>query len=273
MPIATLRELVEAGVHFGATAARWNPKMKPYIHSKQNKIHIINLKETLRGLVRSYHFLKKVTAEGKKVLFVGTKRQVQDAIRLEAVRSESFFVCNRWLGGTLTNMDTMRKRVLRLKELEELDRSGELHDFSKKMISSLTRERKKIYRNFEGIRDMDRLPGALVVVDPSNEPIAVAEAVKLGIPVVALLDTDCDPDPIDFIVPANDDAFRSVQYLLGKLSDAVVAGRKQAATNAITAQRAGKAAKVKEEEDAGIDTPEDFTKVSGFSYGGEGDSE
>ncbi len=287
MAIAQLRELIECGVHFGSAAARWNPKMKPYIHSKKSRIHIINLRETVKGLVRGYHFLLQLAARGEKILFVGTKRQAADVVRQEALRSQSYFVATRWLGGTLTNMDTMRHRILRLEELEALEASGELHNFSKKMIATLTRECKKIGRNFEGIRDMKKLPGALVVVDPKQEHIAVAEAVKLDIPVVGIVDTDCDPDPIDFIIPANDDSMRSVQCLLSKLADGIIAGAKKAGTQAAMAQRAaGVAARPapaaggdapepapapeKKLDLPEVEVPEDFSKVGGFSYGGDG---
>ncbi len=260
MAIASLKDMIEAGVHFGSAASRWNPKMKPYIHSKQAKIHIIDLRETIKGLIRAYHFLKNVTASGQKVLFVGTKRQAADVVRQEATRAEAYFVANRWLGGTLTNMNTMRHRINRLQELEGLETSGQLEQFNKKMISSLTRERKKIFRNFEGIRAMHELPGAIVVVDPGAENICVAEAVKLGIPLVGVVDTDDDPDKLDFVIPANDDAFRSIQYLLSRLADAVVAGRQDAALkNTLNARAAAPGAKPAEAAPA---APEDFATPS-----------
>ena len=266
MAIASLKEMVEAGVHFGSATARWNPKMKPYIHSRMNKIHIINLKETLKGLIRSWHFILQTASQGKKILFVGTKRQAGDIIRQEAARAESHFVCNRWLGGTLTNMNTMRNRINRLLELEQLDKSGQLQEFSKKMIASLTRERKKISRNFEGIRDMRELPGAVVVVDPATEHIAIAESVKLGIPVIGVIDTDDDPTLLDFVIPANDDAYRSIHYIVSRLADAAIEGKKRFATQGALQQRAQAAQKKVEEKP--IDTPDDFSKVGGFSYGG-----
>ncbi len=271
MAIATLKELIECGVHFGSHTSRWNPKMKPFIHSRQNKIHIIDLKETLRGLIRSVRFIEKATAKGQKILFVGTKRQASEIIRAEAARSNSYFVATRWLGGTLTNMSTMRNRITRLQELEKLEESGEIAEFSKKMVSSLTRERKKIFRNFEGIRDMKDVPGAIVIVDPKQEHIAIAEATKLGIPTIAICDTDCDPEPVDFLIPGNDDSLRSLSYLLAKLSDAVISGSKKASTNAAMAQRASQTAKagVRAEQEEIKDLPQDFTQVGGFSYGGE----
>lgn len=272
MAIASLKEMIEAGVHFGSAASRWNPKMKPYIFSKQNKIHIIDLRESLKWLIRSWHFIAQTAASGKQVLFVGTKRQAADIIRQEAMRCESFFVSNRWLGGTLTNMNTMRRRISRLQELEDLEKSGQLMEFSKKMISSLTREKKKIFRNFEGIRDMKEMPGAIVVVDPGIEHIAIAEGMKLGIPLVGLVDTDTDPENLDFVIPGNDDAFCSIQYVISKLADAVIEGRKRFTLQGAVKQRAadnegGKSAG-KPDTSKEIETPTDFSKVGGFSYGG-----
>ena len=288
MPIAiTLRELIEAGTHFGSATARWNPLMKPYIHSKQSKIHIIDLRETIKGVIRATRFLEQISAQGKRVLFVGTKRQAADIMRQEGQRSESFFVANRWLGGTLTNMNTMRNRINRLNELESLETTGRMHEFSKKMISSLTRERKKIFRNFEGIRNMHELPGAVVVVDPGNEHICVAETVKLGIPLIGLVDTDDNPEKLDFVIPANDDAYRSIHLLVSRLADAVVEGRKKAATQGAMQQRAqggsgaargesradrsaaAAAPEAAKAADAGAGTAEEFGKMGGFSMGGE----
>lgn len=270
MAIVQVRELIEAGVHFGSAVNRWNPKMKSYIHSRKNKICIIDLRETLRGLIRAYKFLSQITAQGKKVLFVGTKRQAGEVVRQEALRCNGFFVATRWLGGTLTNMKTMRQRIVRLKELEELETSGQFAQFSKKMISTLSREKKKVSRNFEGIRDMDKLPGAIVVVDPCGEDIAVAEAIKLDIPVVAITDTDSDPEYVDFVIPGNDDSMRSVQCLLSKLADAVCEGSKKAATQAIMDQRAGvRKDGAPKEAEVEVALPGDISKVGSFSYGGE----
>lgn len=269
MAIASLKEMIEAGVHFGSAASRWNPKMKPFIFSKQNKIHIIDLRESLKWLIRSWHFIAQITAQGKQVLFVGTKRQAADIIRQEAMRSESYFVSNRWLGGTLTNMNTMRRRISRLQELEDLEKSGQIQEFSKKMISSLGRERKKIFRNFEGIRDMKDVPGAIVMVDPATEHIAVAEGMKLGIPLIGLIDTDDDPSNLDFIIPGNDDAFCSIQYVVSKLADAVIEGKKRFALQGTVRQRVeGREPAAAVEKAKDIATPNDFSQVGGFSYGG-----
>ncbi len=226
MAIVSIRELIEAGVHFGHRISRWNPKMKPYIFGKRNLIHIIDLTETVKGLIRGTYFLRKVAARGEEIILVGTKRQARSTIEAEAKRCEMHYVTERWLGGTLTNFRTILARVKRLEELEKMEEDGSLHSYSKKMISSLLREKRKIKRNLEGIRRMRKLPGALFVVDPRRERNAVAEAAKLGIPVVALLDTDSDPESCDIAIPGNDDAMRSVQLVVARIADAVLAGKK-----------------------------------------------
>ncbi len=224
MPIVTVNELIEAGVHFGHRTSRWNPKMKPHLAGKRNSIHIIDLRSTVRGLVQGAHFLKNVAREGFPVLFVGTKRGAKSVIREEAQRCGMPFVTERWLGGTLTNFETIRTRLQRLEELENLETSGELSMMSKKELSGYNRERKKLMKNLEGIRQLTHLPGALVIVDPRREHIAVHEANRIGIPIVALVDTDSDPDPIDIPIPANDDAMRSVSVLVKRLADACAEG-------------------------------------------------
>lgn len=220
-----LNKLVESGVHFGHRVSRWNPKMNRYIYGKRNLIHIINLVETVRGLTRAVGFLKNLCATGQQVVFVGTKRQIKSIVESEAQRCVMPFVTERWLGGTLTNFQTIRERLKRLEQLEELETTGKLQMYSKKIQASLMRELRKIKKNLDGIRDMHRLPGAVVVIDPKNENITVKEANKLGIPVIAVLDTDCDPDEVDIVVPGNDDAIRSVQVLLEKIVDAVNEGK------------------------------------------------
>ncbi len=222
MPIVSLQELVDAGFHFGHRTSRWNPKMKPYIFGKRNLIHIINLKETVRGLITACKFLNKVSSNREEILFVGTKWQAKDAIVAEAKRSNMHYVCERWLGGTLTNFETIRKRLKRLEELEEKENNGSIHNYSKKMISSLTRERNKITKNLEGIKNMNKLPSVLVIVDPKKEHIAIKEAIKMGIPTICLADSDCDPDLIDICVPGNDDAIRAIRLFLNKTADAVL---------------------------------------------------
>ncbi len=219
-----VKDLLEAGVHFGCRASRWNPKMAPYIFGKRNLIHIIDLRQTLRGLIRATTFLQRLVAEGHQVLFVGTKRQAAPVVVECALQVKMPFVSERWLGGTLTNFTTIRSRLNRLKELEAMENDGRFAAMSKKELSWLLREKRKVFRNLNGIRDMDKLPGALVVVDPRKEHNAVAEANRLGIPVVGILDTDCDPEPLDIPIPGNDDAMRSIQVLLKKLAEAVAAG-------------------------------------------------
>jgi small subunit ribosomal protein S2 len=220
-----VKDLIDAGVHFGHRASRWNPKMKPYIYGKRNLIHIIDLKETVRGLLRATKFFHRVTASNGLILFVGTKRQAAETIVEECNRCQMPYVTERWLGGTLTNFRTIRSRLERLEELENILDGEQALSYSKKMISTLTREREKIARNLSGIRNMTRLPEALLVVDPHREHIAVAEARKLGIKVVALLDTDCDPDLVDLPIPGNDDSMRSIELVIRRLADAIVEGR------------------------------------------------
>jgi small subunit ribosomal protein S2 len=218
--------LLDNGVHFGHRASRWNPKMKPFIHGKRNTIHIIDLKATVRGLIRASNYLTRATSEGGAVLFVGTKRSAREAVRAVAARTNMPYVTGRWLGGTLTNFQTIRSRLRRLAELEEEEASGIVSAMKKKAQARHRIEKKKILKNLEGIREMAALPACLVVVDPKHEQIAVAEANKMRIPVIALLDTDCDPDVVDLPIPGNDDAMRSVRLILDVLADAVVEGGK-----------------------------------------------
>jgi small subunit ribosomal protein S2 len=255
--IVQVKDLIEAGVHFGHRASRWNPKMRPYIYGKRNLIHIIDLRETVRGLLRAYRYLAKVASQGSLVLFVGTKRQAKELIEREATRCGMPFVSERWLGGTLTNYRTIRDRLKRLQELEnlwlsanenpakinipeymkgmlneagklELSKSPEtagIRRYSKKMVATLNRELSKIQRNLQGIREMNRLPDAMIVVDPKREDIAVREAQRMGVATVALIDTDSDPDTVDLPIPGNDDSIRSIELVLGKLADAILEGR------------------------------------------------
>ncbi|MBN1766766.1 MAG: 30S ribosomal protein S2 [Sedimentisphaerales bacterium] len=220
-----VRELVDAGVHFGHRVGRWNPKMQPYIFCSRNSIHIINIKETIKGLIRSKKFLANVVSNGKDVLFVGTKRQARQPIVEQAQRSGMHYVSERWLGGTLTNFSTIRRRLGRLEELEEMEEKGLLAAQSKKMESTLRRELRKIKRNLEGIRNMNRLPGALVIIDARREHLAIAEARKLKIPSICLIDTDSDPDLVDIPIPGNDDAMRAIQIMCGQLADAILEGK------------------------------------------------
>lgn len=232
MSTVSIQELVDAGFHFGHRTSKWNPKMKPFIFGKKNLIHIINLRETVKGLITAGKFLTNLVQAKKDVLFVGTKWQARDITIREAQRCGMHYVSERWLGGTLTNFDTIRKRLERLEELENLEKTGGINQFSKKAISSLNRERKKILTNLEGIRKMTSLPGLLVVVDPKHEHNAVREAKKLGIPTICLADTDCDPDMVDVCVPGNDDAIRSIDLFLTRTADAVLAGKERMITMA-----------------------------------------
>ncbi|HJT78052.1 MAG TPA: 30S ribosomal protein S2, partial [Gemmataceae bacterium] len=257
MAIVQVKDLIEAGVHFGHRASRWNPKMRPYIYGKRNLIHIIDLRETVRGLLRAYRYVAKVASNGGLVLFVGTKRQAKETVEREARRCGMPYVSERWLGGTLTNYRTIRDRLKRLTELESywlpagenpakvdmlaymngmLNESGKfelskapetaaIRGYSKKMVATLNRELTKIRRNLQGIRDMNRLPDAMVIIDPHREHIAVKEAQRMGVTTVALIDTDSDPDVVDLPIPGNDDSIRSIELVLTKLADAVLEGR------------------------------------------------
>jgi small subunit ribosomal protein S2 len=224
MQTVSVQELIDAGVHFGCRVSRWNPKMRPYIYGRRNLIHIIDLRETLRGILRAQNFLKNVAAEGHQVLWIGTKRQIKGVIHECRQRTGMPVVTERWIGGTLTNFSVIRSRMRRLEELEQMEENGAMALHSKKMVSTLRRERKKIERNLGGIREMTSMPGALVVVDPGREHNAVREARRLGIPVVSMLDTDCDPSLVDLVIPGNDDALKSVRLVLEHLASAVEEG-------------------------------------------------
>lgn len=222
MSVITMKQLLEAGVHFGHQTRRWNPKMDRYIYMERNGIYIIDLQQTVKKFDEAYAFVKDVVADGKGVLFVGTKKQAQETIKDEARRCEMYFVNQRWLGGMLTNYKTIRKRVSRLKELEKMEADGTFDVLSKKEVARLKNEAERLERFLGGIKNMDKLPGAVFVVDPRKEKIAVAEARKLGIPVVAIVDTNCDPDEIDYVIPGNDDAIRAVRLISSKIADAVL---------------------------------------------------
>lgn len=217
-----VKSLVDAGVHFGHRISRWNPKMEPYIHGKRNMIHIIDVKETIKGLLRAKKLIGQIVASGKDVLFVGTKRQARHAIEEEAKRCGMHYVSERWLGGTLTNFRTIRSRLQRLEELEKLWETGQIETYSKKMKATLGREMAKIKANLEGIRRMDKMPGVMFLVDTRREHIAVKEARKLGVTTIAMIDTDSDPDLIDLPIPGNDDAMRAIEIIVHELADAVI---------------------------------------------------
>ncbi|QDT59182.1 30S ribosomal protein S2 [Stieleria bergensis] len=222
-----VQDMIEAGVHFGHRTSLWNPKMKPYIFGSKNQIHILDIRETLRGMLRARKYLSQVAAGGSLILFVGTKRQAGEAIEAQASRCGMPFVSERWLGGTLTNFRTIRSRLGRLEELESIRGSDAINGYSKKMQSSLNREYRKMYRNLNGLRTMNRLPECLFIVDPGKERNAVREAKRLGITTVGLIDTDSDPTAIDLPIPGNDDGIRSIELILKQLSDAVIEGKGQ----------------------------------------------
>ena len=225
MAVISMKQLLEAGVHFGHQTRRWNPKMARYIFTERNGIYIIDLQKTVRKVDAAYDFLRSVAAAGKSVLFVGTKKQAQDAIREEATRSGQFYVNERWLGGMLTNFQTIQKRVSRLKELKGMEEDGTFEVLTKKEVQVLRHEMDRLQKYLGGIEEMKKLPGALFIVDPRKERIAVAEARKLNIPIVAIVDTNCDPDEIDYVIPGNDDAIRSVRLLTSTMADAVQEGQ------------------------------------------------
>jgi small subunit ribosomal protein S2 len=220
----TMRQLLEAGVHFGHQTKRWNPKMKPYIFGARNGIYIIDLQKTVTMARAAFRYVADVTARGGYVLFVGTKRQAQDVIQEEARRSNQFFVTNRWLGGTLTNFKTIKQGIDRLKSIEKMAEDGTFDRLPKKEVAGLMREQEKLEKNLGGIKEMSRLPGCVFVIDPKKEQIAVHEASRLGIPVIGLVDTNCDPDGIDFVIPGNDDAIRSIKLFTSKIAEACIEG-------------------------------------------------
>lgn len=225
MSIISMKQLLEAGVHFGHQTRRWNPKMAEFIFTERNGIYIIDLQKTVKMIETAYNFIREVSESGKSVLFVGTKKQAQESIESEAKRANMYFVNQRWLGGMLTNFKTIRKRIARLNRLDAMEANGEYDALLKKEVVKLRLEREKLNKNLGGIREMTELPGAMFIVDPRKERIAIAEARKLGIPIVAIVDTNCDPDEIDYIIPGNDDAIRAVKLIAGKMADAILEGR------------------------------------------------
>ena len=232
MAVVSMKQLLEAGVHFGHQTRRWNPKMSKYIFTERNGIYIIDLQKTVKKADEAYALMRSVAEEGKSVLFVGTKKQAQEAIKDEALKADMYFVNERWLGGMLTNFQTIQKRIARLKELETMEQDGTFDVLSKKEVLSLRKEMEKLEKYLGGIKDMKKLPGALFIVDPRKERIAVAEAHKLHIPIVAIIDTNCDPDEIDYPIPGNDDAIRAVKLITGRMADAVIEGRQGQSTEA-----------------------------------------
>lgn len=225
MAVISMKQLLEAGVHFGHQTRRWNPKMKKYIFTERNGIYIIDLQKTVRLVDEAYDYMKGVAEDGGIALFVGTKKQAQEAIAEEATRAGQFYINHRWLGGTLTNWDTIQKRIARLKRINEMEEDGTFDVLPKKEVAGLIKEREKLQKFLGGIADMPRIPDVLYVVDPRKERIAVQEAHKLNIPIVAMVDTNCDPDEIDVVIPSNDDAIRAVKLITSKMADAFVEAR------------------------------------------------
>ncbi|MFC3882546.1 30S ribosomal protein S2 [Bacillus songklensis] len=238
MSVISMKQLLEAGVHFGHQTRRWNPKMKKYIFTERNGIYIIDLQKTVKKVEEAYNFVKELAANNGTMLFVGTKKQAQDSVKEEAERSGMYFVNQRWLGGTLTNFETIQKRIKRLKDIEKMQEDGTFDVLPKKEVVQLKKELERLEKFLGGIKDMKQLPDALFIIDPRKERIAVAEAKKLNIPIVGIVDTNCDPDEIDYVIPANDDAIRAVKLLTSKIADAILEakqGEETAATETTTA--------------------------------------
>lgn len=225
MAVVSMKQLLEAGVHFGHQTRRWNPKMAKYIFTERNGIYIIDLQKTVKKLEEAYNFVRDISVEGRSVLFVGTKKQAQDSVKEEAQRAGAFYVNARWLGGMMTNFTTIRRRIDRLAQLKAMEEDGTFELLPKKEVIKLRLEIEKLEKFLGGIKDMKQLPGALFIVDPRKERIAVAEAKKLGIPIVAIVDTNCDPDEIDYVIPGNDDAIRAVKLISGTIANAIIEGR------------------------------------------------
>jgi len=225
MSVISMKQLLEAGVHFGHQTRRWNPKMKEYIFTERNGIYIIDLQKTVKKIEEAYYFIRDLAMDGQSILFVGTKKQAQESIEQEAKRCEMYFVNQRWLGGMLTNFKTIQGRIGKLRKIEKMEADGDFDFLPKKEVIKLKAEQEKLEKNLGGIKDMKKLPGALFVVDPRKEHIAVMEARALGIPIVAIVDTNCDPDEVDYVIPGNDDAIRAVKLIASKMADAVLEGR------------------------------------------------
>ncbi len=249
--IVSMKQLLEAGVHFGHPTRKWNPKMKKYIYTARNDIYIVNLEMTVVLIEQAYSFIKSVAEEGKSILFVGTKKQAQEAIMQEAQKCGMYYVNNRWLGGMLTNFVTMRSRVDRLNKLNQMEKMNEFNVLPKKEVAKLVAERDKLEANLGGVRDMRTLPGALFVVDPKKEHLAIAEARALNIPIVGIVDTNCDPDEVDYVIPGNDDAIRAIKLIAGAMADAVIEAREgEEGLTAIREKEAKEAEAVKAAEEA-----------------------
>ncbi|WP_462420501.1 30S ribosomal protein S2 [Salinicoccus sp. Marseille-QA3877] len=237
MAVITMKQLLEAGVHFGHQTRRWNPKMKRYIFTERNGIYIIDLQKTVKKVAEAYNFAKSISEDGGKILFVGTKKQAQDAIKEEAERAGQLYVNQRWLGGILTNYKTISKRIRRIDEIEKMEADGIFEVLPKKEVVEIRKEYDRLIKFLGGIRDMKEMPKALFIVDPRKERNAIAEAHKLGIPIIAMVDTNCDPDEIDYVIPANDDAIRAVRLMTGKMADAVLEGKQGVSDDEVAAEQ------------------------------------
>ncbi len=241
-----MKQLLEAGVHFGHQTRRWNPKMKKYIFTERNGIYIIDLQKTVKKVEEAFNFVKEIAENDGTVLFVGTKKQAQESVRDEAVRSGMFYVNQRWLGGTLTNFETIRKRINRLKDIEKMEEDGTFEVLPKKEVVGLIKEKERLVKFLGGIKEMNKLPDALFIIDPRKERIAVAEAHKLNIPIVGIVDTNCDPDEIDYVIPANDDAIRAVKLLTGKMADAILEAKQGEVTEEAAEEQANEVEEAQE---------------------------
>ncbi len=267
MPLVTMKELLEAGVHFGHQTRRWNPKMKRFIYAGRNGIYIIDLHQTLKRLETAYQFVERVAAEGGKVLFVGTKKQARDAVRESAARCEMFYVTERWLGGMLTNHSTINQRIERMRELRKMEEDGSLSQLPKKERNRLIDLRVKLERFLLGIEDMGGLPDAVFIVDLKQERIALLEARRLKIPVIAIVDTNCDPDEVDYPIPGNDDAIRAIRLMAGKMADAVMEGRAEHESRQAEAEAAEVAAVAEREEAVAVEAGEAAAEEAGWEAG------
>ncbi|KGX93146.1 30S ribosomal protein S2 [Pontibacillus halophilus JSM 076056 = DSM 19796] len=245
MSVISMKQLLEAGVHFGHQTRRWNPKMKKYIFTERNGIYIIDLQKTVKKVDEAFNYVKEVAANGGNILFVGTKKQAQESVKEEATRAGQYYINQRWLGGTLTNFDTIRKRINRLKDIERMEEDGTFDVLPKKEVVEIRKEQDRLEKFLGGIKEMNSIPDVMFIIDPRKERIAVAEAKKLNIPIVGIVDTNCDPDEIDYVIPANDDAIRAVKLLTAKMADAVLEAKQGEATEDV-AEEAAEAESVEE---------------------------
>ncbi len=237
MSVISMKQLLEAGVHFGHQTRRWNPKMAPYIFTERNGIYIIDLQKTVKKIEEAYYFVRDIAAAGESILFVGTKKQAQDSIKDEAERVGMYYVNARWLGGMLTNFKTIQKRIARLEQINKMEEDGTFEALPKKEVIKLNAQRDKLEKYLGGIKEMKKLPGAMFIVDPRKEKIAIAEAKKLGIPVIAIVDTNCDPDEVDYVIPGNDDAIRAVKLIASTISNAILEGKQGVDAEAAEAEK------------------------------------